>query len=95
VKNKCGQCLFAEGGDKVKFKNGDTNIWFNCHLCKRENDIVFLVYDETSIVWEDQNACDNFESAATSMLIKRSDLDIIQSKIANEGYFQIQRKEQT
>ena len=89
MKQKCGQCLFAEGGEKHQFKNGDINYWYNCSLSNREENIVLLEYDET-IVWENQNACENYEPSGKGIVLKkRVDLDKNEYHFTGEGHFEI------
>lgn len=85
---RCGQCLFAEGGDKFDFKNGTTNYRYDCTLLTRKNNIVLLASGEEHFRWENQRACEHFEIATTT-LRKREDLDKQKYDFKCDGHFEI------
>lgn len=85
---RCGQCLFAEGGDKFEFKNGTTNYRYDCTCRSRKDNIVFLDHEPEKFVWENQRACEYFEPT-TNHLIKREDLDNTKFDFRCDGHFQI------
>lgn len=85
---RCGDCLFAEGGKTVKFKNGKTNELYDCTLKSRNGNIVLLDSDIRQHVWHNSIACQHFEIMSKT-LKKRADLDKEKYHFACDGHFEI------
>ncbi|TZF84534.1 hypothetical protein FW774_05975 [Pedobacter sp. BS3] len=85
---RCGDCLFAEGGKTVKFKNGKTNELYDCTLKSRNGNIVLLDSDIRQPVWHNSRACQHFEIMSKT-LKKRADLDKEKYHFACDGHFEI------
>lgn len=91
IVQRCGKCSFAEGGDKVSFQSGDTNYRYNCTCLSRNKNIVLLDTLNEKIVWENQKACEKFNSTG-STLKKRIDLNKLSNISIHDGcsgYFEI------
>lgn len=85
---RCGSCLFAQGGDEVKFRNGETNCIYECILRSRNGNIVFLDFESENYRWHNQKACENFEGVGKS-LKKRADLDHTIFDFLSDGLFEL------
>lgn len=85
---RCGSCLFAQGGDEFKFRNGETDYRYECTLRSRNGNIVFLDSESENYRWHNQKACEDFEGAGKS-LKKRADLDHTKFDFLSDGHFEI------
>jgi hypothetical protein len=85
---RCGSCLFAQGGDEFKFRNGETNFRYECTLRSRNYNIVFLDSQSEHYRWHNQKACEHFEGAGKS-LKKRADLDHTKFDFLSDGHFEV------
>ena len=85
---RCGSCLFAQGGDEFKFRNGQTNYRYECTLRSRNGNIVFLDSGSEHYRCDNQKACENFEGAGKS-LKKRADLDHTKFDFLSDGHFEV------
>lgn len=85
---RCGDCMFAEGGDVVEFRNGETNVKYKCTLISRNDNIVFLDNLSENYRWQNQKACKHFEGIG-KILKKRDDLDNEKLNSSWEGYYEI------
>ncbi len=85
---RCGSCLFAQGGDEFKFRNGETNFRYECTLRSRKGNIVFLDSQSEHYRWHNQKACEHFEGAGKS-LKKRADLDHTKFDFLSDGHFEV------
>jgi hypothetical protein len=85
---RCGNCLFAQGGEQFKFSNGETNYRYKCSLISRDGNIVFLNSGGEYYRWKNQKACEHFESADKS-LKKRAELDKTNFYFMCDGHFEV------
>jgi len=86
--NRCGYCLFAEGGETVNFSNGTTNYIYQCILKHRKNNIVVLNFDSEFFRWHNQRACEHFEKVG-KILKKREDLNYTEIDYLSDNIFEI------
>ena len=86
---RCGFCLFAQGGDEFKFRNGETNYRYECTLLSRNGNIVLLDSRSEHYRWHNQRACEHFEYAGRKSLKKRADLDHTKFYFLSDGHFEI------
>lgn len=86
---RCGSCLFAQGGDEFKFRNGETNVRYTCTLMNRKGSIVLLNGDSFHYRWHNQRACEDYEPSSDKTLKKRPDLDKRYYYFLSDGHFEI------